>query len=125
MEPRVPEVLNLLKNIKHYYLAKNMTASGLSKAAGLDPSYLAKLYRDPKGWSDMRLSTVVAIAKALEISPTQLIYREEYESKESIKVPVIPTEEMLEAGENAMTCLPPWPAQEVEDIWKAILGAVK
>jgi transcriptional regulator with XRE-family HTH domain len=124
MDPRVPEVLNLVGNIKYYYKRKGMTASGLSKAAGLDPSFLNKIERDSKGWSDMRLSSIAAIANTLDISITQLLYREDFEDKKVMSVPVIPTEEMLEAGEMAMTCIPPWPTQEVEGVWKAMLGRV-
>lgn len=125
MEPRIPEVLNLVSNIRHFYLEKGLTASGLAKKAGLDPSFFNKLERDPKGWSDMRLSSIMAIANALDISLVQLVYREDFSKRNYIQVPTIPTEKMLLAGENAMSCIPPWPAQEVEDIWKAMIGAAE
>jgi len=37
--------------------------------------------------------------------------------------PFLPTPEMLEAGENAMTCIPPQPKEEAQSIFCAMLAA--
>ena len=40
-------------------------------------------------------------------------------------LPTEPTQEMLEAGEMAMSAIPPHPHQDARDIWRAMVMAFR
>lgn len=59
-----------MKRLRALRLAAGMTQSQLAKASGLDQSFISRLEH---GTSDVKLSTMLAIAEALGLKPSALI----------------------------------------------------
>lgn len=68
---RTPEAMQLIgTNVKKYRLGKNLSQESLANLSGIDWSTISRIER---GVVNTSISVVFALAKALDIKPTQLL----------------------------------------------------
>lgn len=66
--------LNIGESVKKIRNLKGYTQSELASKAGLSFGYISKLETSQTGYTNPNIETVEAIAKALEVSPSELLY---------------------------------------------------
>ena len=66
----ISAIIILAANVRKYRLAKNLSQEALANLAGIEYSQVSRIER---GLLNTSISVVFALAKALEIKPSQLL----------------------------------------------------